>query len=219
MLGNLWRDSARGTNFFPHVLRTSVADLHVCRLHAYGFIDSFTNSLNPTIEGLQIKVKRWINAEIAHSQGPTAEMKGKSHALFTARPGGRARARARPAGVLVRPPGGRARAQAPFTARQPGGCAHVRAPARRACACASSLHRPPARRLCACACARTAGARVRKLPLVASMAHLNTPPYSRNPLAPSGRLIPAPKAADAQDDVRPPCLLDAFGTYPVMYIL
>ena len=115
MLGNLWREVLH----FPHVLRTSVADLHVCRLQAYGFIDSFTNSLNPTIEGLQNKIKRWINTEVACSLGPTDAMKGKSHALFTARPGGRARARARPAGVLVRPPGGRARAQAP--ARRPHG--------------------------------------------------------------------------------------------------
>ena len=167
---------------FPHVLRTSVADLHVCRLHAYGFIDSFTNSLNPTIEGIQNKIKRWINAEVASSLGPTDAMKGKSQAPFTTRPGVRARVRVRkrPAGVLVRPAGGRVRAQAPFTTRPPGCYAHVRAPARR--------------------------------------------PYSRNPLAPSGRLIPAAAAAAA--NARAPCLLDAFGTFPdgspkfkVMYIL
>ena len=34
----------------------------MARLQAYGFIDSFTNSLNPTIESLQNKSKRWINA-------------------------------------------------------------------------------------------------------------------------------------------------------------
>ena len=125
---------------------------------------------------VQNKIKRWINAEVASSLGPTDAMKGKSQAPFTTRPGVRARVRVRkrPAGVLVRPAGGRVRAQAPFTTRPPGCCAHVRAPARR--------------------------------------------PYSRNPLAPSGRLIPAPKAAvapkaaDAEGDVRPPCLLDAFGT-------
>jgi hypothetical protein len=108
----------------------------MARLQAYGFIDSFTNSLNPTIEGLQTKIKRWINAEVTSSQGPTDNMKCKSHAPFTARLGGRACSCARPAGVrvrklpspparpaavrmCVRPPGVRARAQAP--ARCPQG--------------------------------------------------------------------------------------------------
>ena len=108
----------------------------MARLQAYGFIDSFTNSLNPTIEGLQTKIKRWINAEVTSSQGPTDNMKCKSHAPFTARLGGRACSCARPAGVrvrklpspparpaavrmCVRPPGGRARAQEP--ARCPPG--------------------------------------------------------------------------------------------------
>ncbi len=36
----------------------------MARLQAYGFIDSFTNSLTPTIEGLQTKIKRWINAKV-----------------------------------------------------------------------------------------------------------------------------------------------------------
>jgi hypothetical protein len=132
MLGNRWREVPH----FPHVLLTSVADLHICRLQAYGFIDSFTNSLNPTIEGLQTKIKRWINAEVTCSLGPTDNMKCKSHAPFTARLGGRACSCARPAGVrvrklpspparpaavrmCVRPPGVRARAQAP--ARCPQG--------------------------------------------------------------------------------------------------
>ena len=116
MLGNRWREVPH----FPHVLRTSVADLHICRLQAYGFIDSFTNSLNPTIESLQNKIKRWLNAEVTSSLGPA----------------GRSCSCARPA------PGGRARAQAPFTARPPGCCAHARAPARRARACTSSRSLP-----------------------------------------------------------------------------
>ena len=108
----------------------------MARLQAYGFIDSFTNSLNPTIEGLQTKIKRWINAEVTNPLGPTDNMKCKSHAPFTARLGGRACSCARPAGVrvrklpspparpaavrmCVRPPGVRARAQAP--ARCPQG--------------------------------------------------------------------------------------------------
>ncbi len=84
------------------------------RLQAYGFIDSFINSLIPTIKSLQNKIKRWINAEVTSSLGPAGR-----------------------AVVLVRAPGGRVRAQAPFTARPPGCCAHVRAPARRARACTS----------------------------------------------------------------------------------
>ena len=74
----------------------------MARLQAYGFIDSFTNSLNPTIEGLQTKIKRWINAKVTCSLGPTDNMKCKSHAPFTARLGGRACSCARPAGVRVR---------------------------------------------------------------------------------------------------------------------
>ncbi len=91
----------------------------MARLQAYGFIDSFTNSLNSTIESLQNKLKRWINAKVTSSLGP----------------GGRAV-------VLVHAPGGRVRAQAPFTARPPGCCAHVRAPARRARACTSARSLP-----------------------------------------------------------------------------
>jgi hypothetical protein len=110
----------------------------MARLQAYGFIDSFTNSLNPTIEGLQTKIKRWINAEVTNPLGPTDNMKCKSHAPFTARLGGRACSCARPAGVRVRKlpsPPARPAAVRMCVARQLGARARVCSRARRAHVC------------------------------------------------------------------------------------
>jgi hypothetical protein len=80
----------------------------------------FTNSLNPTIENLQNKIKRWINTKVTSSLGPA----GRS--CSCTRPAGVRVCKlpsppARPAAVrmCVRPPGGRTCAQAP--ARCPQG--------------------------------------------------------------------------------------------------
>ena len=69
-----------------------ITELPVCRIDAFGFIDSFTNKLNPNIESIQHKVKTFINFEVTSRTGPSDAMMRKPHAPFAARPpGGNAR--------------------------------------------------------------------------------------------------------------------------------
>ena len=88
MCWNAWTPLAKGTSFTACAeYFRSITELPVCRLDAFGLIDSFTNNLNPNVESIQHQVKSFINCEITSNLGPS-----DAPHPFTARPpGGNAR--------------------------------------------------------------------------------------------------------------------------------